>query len=133
MEIYQKERNGIVCITIKGPVGAELSPELERAVKEIVAGDKRRILFDLGALDYLKTPTLRVILKAVKQINRKRGNVALCSLNGYVKEIFEGNCFRHTFAIADSVESGMQTLNSISPITYSTQSKVRSTAFFHPR
>lgn len=110
MEIDQNEKNGIVCITIRGRMGAELSPELEKAIQKIMASDKRRILFDLGSLDYLKTPTLRVILKAVKQINRKRGRVALCSLNGYVKEIFEGNCFRDTFSITDSVESGIQTL-----------------------
>jgi len=110
MEIFQKESNGIICVTIKGRMGTELSPELEKAIKKIVASDKRRILFDLGALEYLRTPTLRVILKAVKQINQKHGKVALCSLNGYVKEIFEGNSFQDTFAIADSVESGIQTL-----------------------
>jgi len=43
-------------------------------------------------------------------INQKRGTVALCALNGYVQEIFEGNCFQGTFAIADSVESGIQNL-----------------------
>jgi anti-anti-sigma factor len=110
MEINQNEKNGIVCITIKGRMGAELSPELEKAIQKIMASDKRQILFDLGALEYLRSPTLRVILKAVKQINQKRGRVALCALNGYVKEVFEGNCFRDTFAIADSVESGIQTL-----------------------
>ena len=133
MKLNQNKKNGIVCITLNGKMGAELSPELEKVINTILARNKRRILFDLGTLEYLRTPTLRVILKAIKQINRKRGNVALCSLNGYVKEIFEGNCFRHTFAIADSVESGIQTLNSINARTYSTQSKVRSTAFFHPR
>jgi len=110
MEINQKEKNGIVCITIKGRMGAELSPELEKAIQKIMASDKRRILFDLGTLEYLRSPTLRVILKAVKQINQKRGRVALCALNGYVKEIFEGNRFQGTFAIVDSVESGIQTL-----------------------
>ena len=110
MKINQTEKNGIVCITINGRMGAELSPELEKTIKKIMASDKRRILFDLGTLEYLRTPTLRVILKAVKQINQKRGKVALCALNGYVKEIFEGNCFQDTFAIADSVESGIQTL-----------------------
>lgn len=133
MGINQNEKYGIVCVTINGRMGSEFAPELEKVVREILRNDKRRILFDLGALDYLKTPTLRVLLKAVKQINRKRGKVALCSLNRYVKEIFEGNCFRDTFAIADSVESGIQTLNSINARTYSTQSKVRSTAFFHSR
>ncbi len=110
MEFILKDENGIVCITIKGRMGAELAPELEKAIKKIVAGDQRRILFDLGALEYLRTPTLRVILKTVKQINQNRGMVALCALNGYVKEVFEGNRFQGTFAIADSVESGIQTL-----------------------
>ena len=103
-------KTGIVCITLNCRMGAELSPELEKVIRTIMASNNRRILFDLGSLDYLRSPTLRVILKAVKQINRRRGKVALCSLNGYVKEIFEGNCFRDTFAIADSVESGIQTL-----------------------
>ena len=110
MKIIQEEQNGIVCITINSRMGTELSSELEKTIKDIVAGGKRRVLFDLGSLDYLRAPTLRVILKAVKQINQKHGKVALCSLNGYVKEIFEDNCYRNTFAIADSVESGIQTL-----------------------
>ncbi len=112
MEFILKDENGIICITIKGRMGAELAPELELVIKEIVTGDQQRILFDLGALEYLRTPTLRVILKAVKQINRRHGKVALCALNGYVKEIFEGNCFQGSFAIADSVESGIKALQS---------------------
>jgi len=110
MKIIQEEQNGIVCITINSRMGTELSSELEKTIKDIVAGGKRRVFFDLGSLDYLRAPTLRVILKAVKQINQKHGKVALCALNGYVKEIFEGNCFQDTLAIADSVESGIQTL-----------------------
>jgi anti-sigma B factor antagonist len=110
MEVIHKEKNGIVCVTIKGRMSAEVTPELEGAIKKIVAHDKRCVLFDLEGLEYMRSPTLRVILKAVKQINQKRGKVALCSLNGYVTEIFEGNCFYDTFAIVDSIESGIQTL-----------------------
>ena len=46
------------------------------------------------------------------EINQKRGKVVLCALNGYVKEVFEGNCFQGTFAIADSVKSGIHSLQS---------------------
>jgi len=65
---------------------------------------------DLSALPYLKSSALRVILNAVKVINRRSGRVVLCSLNGYVKEIFEGNCVKDTLTIADSVESGLSAL-----------------------
>ena len=113
MEIIQKEKYGIVCVTVKGRMEAELSLEFEEVINKIVEGDNRRLLLDLGALQYLRSSALRVILNAVKQINQKRGGkVALCALNGYVQEIFEGNCFRGNFTIADSVESSIQTLQS---------------------
>ena len=83
-----KRKNGIVCVTVKGRTGAELILEFDEVVKQIVEGDKRRLLFDLGALEYLRSSVLRVILNAVKEINQKRGKVAICCLNGYAKEIF---------------------------------------------
>ena len=110
MKIIQEEQNGIVCITINSRMGTELSPEFEKAIKDIVDGGKPRVLFNLGSLDYLRAPALRVILKAVKQINQKHGEVALCALNGYVKEIFEGNRFQGSFTITDSVECGIKEL-----------------------
>ena len=110
MDIIQKERNGIVCVTVKGRIEAQLVQEFEKVIKEIIAGDHKRLLFDLSALDYLKSSVLRVILNAVKEINSKSGKVVLCCLNGYVKEIFEVNPFKDSIAITDSVESGIQTL-----------------------
>lgn len=110
MKIIQEEQNGIVCITINSRMGTELSPEFEKTIKDIVDGDKLRVLFNLGSLDYLRAPALRVILKAVKQINQKHGTVALCALNDYVKEIFEGNRFQGSFTITDSVECGIKEL-----------------------
>jgi anti-anti-sigma factor len=110
MEIIQEEKNGIVCLTVKGRMEAQLSPELERTIKEIIASDRSRLLLDLSALDYLRSSVLRVILNAIKEINQKSGKVVLCCLSGYVKEIFEINRFKDTVAIADSVESGIKEL-----------------------
>ena len=112
MEIIQKEQNGIVLVTVKGRMEARLPPELDNVIKDIVNYDRRLLLFDLCALDYLRGSVLRVILNAVKEINRKSGRVVLCCLNGYVKEVFEVNSLKDTFALADSVESGLQTLQS---------------------
>ena len=111
MKITQKEKNGIVCVSFKGRTATELSPEFEEAVRQIVEGDKRRLLFDLGALEYLRSSVLRVILNAVKEINQKRGKVVLCCLSGYVKEIFEVNRFKDTIAITDSVEGSLKVLS----------------------
>ena len=44
MEIIQIEKNGIVCVTIKGRTEAELTPEFAEVVKQSVEGDKRQLL-----------------------------------------------------------------------------------------
>ena len=110
MEIIQIEKNGIVCVTVKGRTEAELTPEFEEVVKQVVEGDKKRLLINLGALEYLKSSVLRVILNAVKEIKQKRGKVVICCLNGYAKEIFEVNYFNNSIPITESVESGLNVL-----------------------
>ena len=110
MEIIHKEKYGIFYVMVGGITEAELNPEFEFVIKNIVESDGRRLLLDLGALMYLRSSALRVILEVIKQVNRKRGKVVLCSLNLYVNEIFEGNCFENTITIADSIESGLSAL-----------------------
>ena len=110
MDIIQTEKNGIVCVTIKGRTVAELSPEFAEVVDQIIEGDKKRLLFDLGALEYLKSSVLRVILTTVKEIKQKHGKVVICCLNGYTKEIFEANYLNNSIPITESVESGLNVL-----------------------
>ena len=110
MEIIQIVKNGIVRVTVKGKTEAELALEFKGVVKQIVEGDKRRLLIDLGALEYLRSSVLRVILNAVKKINQKRGKVVICCLNGYAKEIFEVNYLNNSIPITESVESGLNAL-----------------------
>jgi anti-anti-sigma factor len=111
MDIIQVEKNGIVCVTVKGRMEAGRAQQFEKAIQEIIAEDRRRLLFDLSALEYLRSSVLRVILNAIKEINQKSGRVVLCCLNGYVKEIFEVNRFKNTITITDSVESGLRELS----------------------
>jgi anti-anti-sigma factor len=110
MENIQNEKYGIVYVTVQGNSETEFNSEFVKVIRNIIEGDNRRLLLDLSELQYLRSSGLRVILNAVKVINRRSGKVVLCSLNGYVKEIFEGNCLKDTLTIADSVESGLSAL-----------------------
>jgi len=111
MEISQKEENGIVSIAIKGRLDADSSAEAETVVKDALKGEKNRLLFNLGELEYLSSAGLRVLLSAAKEMRRRDGKIVLCDLNEFVKEIFEVSGFQSLIPITDSVESGIETLS----------------------
>jgi len=111
MEITQKEENGIVLIDIEGRLDADSSQEAEKVVKEVLEGQTTRVLFNLGALEYLSSAGLRVLLSAAKEMRRREGKIVLCSLNEFVKEIFEVSGFQSLIPIVDSVESGIEVLS----------------------
>jgi len=108
MEIAQKEQNGIVTIMIKGRLDADSAPEADRIVKDALKGEGKRLLFDLGAMEYLSSAGLRVLLSAAKEIKRREGKIVLCALNQFVKEIFEVSGFQSLIPIEDTVESGIK-------------------------
>jgi len=110
MEITQNVEKGIACIAFKGRLDADTSPEADQTVKGVLAGDTNKLLFDLGALEYLSSAGLRVLLTAAKEIKRRDGKIVLCALNEFVKEIFEVSGFQSLIPIADSVESGLELL-----------------------
>ena len=111
MEITQKEENGIVSIVIKGRLDADSSPEAEKVVKDALGEQTDRILFDLGEMEYLSSAGLRVLLSAAKEMRRREGNIVLCSLNEFVKEIFEVSGFQSLIPITDTVDSGIDVLS----------------------
>jgi anti-sigma B factor antagonist len=47
------------------------------------------MIIDFKDLDYISSAGLRVILKATKAIKREDGQIMLCSMQDYVKEVFE--------------------------------------------
>jgi len=111
MEITQKEENGIVSISIEGRLDADSAPEAEKVVKKALEGTTNRVLFNLRGLEYLSSAGLRGLLSAAKEMRRRDGKIVLCSLNEFVKEIFEVSGFQSLIPIAGSVEEGLKVLS----------------------
>lgn len=111
MEINQKEESGIVFLAFKGRLDGTNALEAEETINRILDGDNNRLLFDLEGLEYLSSAGLRVILGAAKEMKRRDGKFVLCSLNAYVKEVFEVSGFGAIIPIAESVEAGIEEIS----------------------
>lgn len=79
MKIVQTDKGDIVCITINSSTKGLLSSEDERIIQKTLKEDKNHLLLDLGALEYLGSAILRVILGAAKELKRNNGKVVLCN------------------------------------------------------
>ena len=110
MKINHMKEGKIEIITVNGKLDVATAAVADKIVKEILEGDCLRMLFDFSSLDYLGSDGLRVILGAIKELRRKGGQVVLCSLPNFVKEIFEVSGFNSVVPIAKSLELGIEQL-----------------------
>ncbi|MDJ0914843.1 MAG: STAS domain-containing protein [Desulfobacterales bacterium] len=111
MEITQTEQNGILILKIIGRLDAVTATEAEKTIDTIMEGETSKIVFDFSQLEYLSSGGLRVILGTAKELKRRDGNVALCSLNEYVKEIFEVSGLEALIPIKDTIDEGLQSMS----------------------
>ncbi len=65
----------------------------------------QRLLIDFSDLDYISSAGLRVILMAAKRLKASGGNIALCSLNETIGEVFEVSGFDRILDIHKNAES----------------------------
>ena len=74
-------------VSLEGRLDISAAPQLEAELKDALTGITALTL-DLGALDYISSAGLRVLLSAQKQMNR-RGTMKVVRVNECISEIFE--------------------------------------------
>ena len=66
------------------------------------------MIIDFESLDYISSAGLRVILKAAKQLKHSDGMIMLCSMEDYVKEVFEIAGFDSIIPIVPNMEDALK-------------------------
>jgi anti-sigma B factor antagonist len=89
MEIIEEKKDDINIFKIKGRLDSKTSPEFEEKVMTASKNGVNKMIFDFADLEYISSAGLRVVLKAAKDMKRVEGALVLCSMQDYVKEVFE--------------------------------------------
>ena len=87
MTIEKSINGAAVTLKIIGRLDTATAPELEAAVDGCAAEIKMLVL-DCGALEYVSSAGLRVILKAQKRMNAQ-GGMKLIGVNETIMEVFD--------------------------------------------
>ncbi len=79
---------GIVVVELKGKIDAATAAATERSIYEQTAG-ARQVVLDLSAVGYLNSAGLRVIVNAAAEVHDLGGQVSLCAVPSYIKEVLD--------------------------------------------
>lgn len=91
MKIEKKLNEKNLVIALEGRLDTTTAPQLEAELKNSLDG-VTELVFDLGALEYISSAGLRVLLSAYKTM-RGQGSMKITNANELVKEVFEVTCF----------------------------------------
>ena len=97
MNITEKANGNELCISLEGRLDTTTAPELEKVLSGSLEG-VTELTFDMGALDYLSSAGLRILLGTQKQMN-KQGSMRVVKVNETIMEIFEVTGFADILTI----------------------------------
>ena len=88
MHRVETDRDGdVVVIAAGGELDAYAAPELSDAFAELAHGD--RVVVDLSSVSFLDSTALGVVVRAMREIDDRRGGSRIVLPKGAARRIFE--------------------------------------------
>jgi anti-anti-sigma factor len=89
MEMVTSETDGVHILACSGSLDTGTSAAAQNSLADLVDGGARKVVLDFGALEYISSAGLRVLLKTARRLTAAGGELRLCSLNESVQEVFD--------------------------------------------
>lgn len=107
--LTDKIEKDIAVVEFTGKLNTSTSPEAEKYVNNIIAGENYKMAFDFEMLDMISSTGLRIILATGKKLAKKKGRLVICTPNFVVMDVLKMSGFSSMFDIYDSLEEGLDT------------------------
>ena len=90
MEIVEKQHNDVFIFKLNGRLDSNTSPSFEERIFGAIENGSNKMIIDFEGVDYISSAGLRVLNKTTKQLKHSsEGRLILCSMQDYIKEVFE--------------------------------------------
>jgi anti-sigma B factor antagonist len=90
-------------VVASGEIDLASSPDLRRELQALLDDGARRIVLDLGAVTFIDSSGLGVLVGVLKRINEEgdEGSLEIRGLNGPVRKVFEITGLHEIFVVRD--------------------------------
>jgi len=104
MEITTKRFKRCDLVAATGRIDSNTAPQLLKALEEINAADRFKIVFDMSGVDFISSAGLRVLIGVQKTCKRwNRGEMLLASVPRRIYEAIDLAGFLPLFKLFDDV------------------------------
>jgi len=108
MEIIELKQGKVSAFKLQGRLDSNTSQSFEKRLLDAISDGIKNVIIDFKDLDYISSAGLRVILKATKTLKREDGKIMLCSMQDYVKEVFEIAGFDSFLPIVPTMDDALK-------------------------
>ena len=110
MDITETKHDQYSVFKLNGRLDSNTATGFEQKLFESIENGAKHLNQDFQDLDYISSAGLRVILKATKSLKNSDGKLVLCSMQDYVKEVFEISGFDSFLPIEPTLDDAVKTV-----------------------
>lgn len=107
MKIEEDRQRGAVIVRPQGPVAGADVEQLRTHLARAMGGDDRRIILDLGRVQYVDGLALEAFLDVNDKAIRSGWSVSICRADQNLKEVFALTGLETAFRQFDTVEAAL--------------------------
>lgn len=108
MKVTSETRDGATIIAPEGDVDLSRSPVLRSALRQAQTARPKRLIVQLGLVDYMDSSGVATLVEALQIARRNNTKMVLCGMKDRVRSIFEIARLDTVFTIAGTVTEAME-------------------------
>jgi anti-sigma B factor antagonist len=107
LEVETDKRGQADVLTLRGEIDVYTAPRLRQAIIDLVEGGARHIIVDMGAVDFLDSTGLGVLVGGLKRVKIQEGELSIVTAQDKILKIFDITGLNKVFSIHDSLDSAV--------------------------
>ena len=108
MQVVTSEQGCVGIIALTGRIDATTASSFETSCRELLDSGAKKVVVDLGGVEYISSAGLRVILTMVKAA---AATLAFCSMQSMVAEVFKISGFSSMLPIYATRDEAVSALS----------------------
>jgi anti-sigma B factor antagonist len=107
LEVETNKQGQADVLTLRGEIDVYTAPRLRQAIIDLVEGGARHIVVDMGAVDFLDSTGLGVLVGGLKRVKIQDGELSIVTSQDKILKIFDITGLNKVFSIHDSLDSAV--------------------------